>query len=163
MGTHHITAAAGTATVAASANSSYDFTITDRVVLPLPPPMGMEHRFEMDVYARFMRHLRQVPTRRMETKILSSIQFTADMMDVADALIAKTLTDLGLRAPRAAFPLSFLDFADRAAQRAAWDHGPPPASILSLRHHWDRIGEDLFVSASREHFAIYGTTGFATA
>jgi hypothetical protein len=116
--------------------------ITERVVLPLPPAMAGDTRFEMEIYARFMRHLRQVPNSRMEIKILSAIQFTADMLDLSDALVAKVLSDLGLRAPRKAYPISFLDFIDKALQRRVWDSAPPPVCVPALRSHWDRIGED---------------------
>lgn len=122
-------------------NTGYD---TERTVLPLPPSMGEEDRFEMEIYARFMRHLRHVPNSRMDIKVLSSIQFTADMLDTSDALVAKTLADLGLRAPRAAFPVSFLDYADNCFRRAVWDGGMdvPQASLVALKRHWDRIGEE---------------------
>ena len=52
-----------------------------RIALPLPPSSTASNAEEMDVYARFMRHLRHVPNNRMEIKILSAIQFTADMLD----------------------------------------------------------------------------------
>jgi len=68
----------------------------DKVVLPLPPEGGQ--REDMAVYARFMRHLRHVPNSRMEIKVLSAMQFTADMMGYSDAHIAKILIDCGLRA-----------------------------------------------------------------
>lgn len=123
--------------------------VPERIALPLPPAMGEETRVEMEVYARFMRHLRQVPNSRMEIKILSSLQFTADMLDMSDALVAKIMVDLGLRAPRKAFPMAFLDFADRAMQRRAWDRTAVPPAVLALKEHWDRIGEDRFASASR--------------
>ena len=125
----------------ASHNTGYE---TERTVLPLPPSLGDEARFEMEIYARFMRHLRHVPNNRMDIKILSSIQFTADMLDTSDALVAKTLVDLGLRAPRAAFPVSFLDYTDNCFRRAVWDSAMdlPQASLVSLKRHWDRIGEE---------------------
>lgn len=122
-------------------NTGYD---TERTVLPLPPSMGEEARFEMEIYARFMRHLRHVPNNRMDIKILSSIQFTADMLDTSDALVTRTLVDLGLRAPRAALPVAFLDFVDNCFRRAVWDGGMelPQASLVALKRHWDRIGEE---------------------
>ena len=131
----------------ASHNTGYD---TERTVLPLPPAMGEESRFEMEIYARFMRHLRQVPNNRMDIKVLSSIQFTADMLDTSDALVAKTLVDLGLRAPRAALPVAFLDFTDNSFRRAVWDAGTdlPQASLVALKRHWDRIGEEGISSSS---------------
>jgi hypothetical protein len=137
---------------------------SQRVTLPLPPTAAGDTSFEMEVYARFMRHLRQVPNSRMEIKILSSIQFTADMLDVGDALVAKTLTDLGLRAPRKAFPVSFLDFADRAMQRRSWDTGAGvPQSVIAIKEHWDIIGEDRFAATARDQYAIYNEAIYAGA
>ncbi len=101
---------------------------------------------EMAIYARFMRHLRLVPNSRAEIKILSAIQFTADMLDISDALIAKTLVDLGLRAPRAALPTEYLEHVDKTLLRSHWHVGGPTASIVDLKKHWDHIGEDKFAA-----------------
>lgn len=127
--------------------------IKERVVLPMPPAIadlgaGQDTRFEMEVYARFMRHLRDVPNSRMEIKILSAIQFTADMMDIADALVAKTLVDLGLLAPRKAFPLSFLEFCDKWMLRKTWE-GPDqpgnlPQTVRVIKQHWETRCEERF-------------------
>jgi len=68
--------------------------------------------------------------------------------------VAKTLVDLGLKAPRRAFPVSFLDFVDRSLQRASWDHGVPLASVMKTRDHWDRIGEDRFAHTMPGRYAV---------
>lgn len=141
-------------------NTAYDF---ERVALPLPPDAGEETRFEMEVYARFMRHLRNVPNSRMEIKILSSIQFTADMMDLCDALVAKTLTDLGLKAPRKAFPLSFLDFVDKSIMRTSWDHSSPSLSIIKLNEHWKKIGEDQFGNKVPGQYSVFNENNYVSA
>jgi hypothetical protein len=135
----------------------------DAMIFPLPPEPGDEGRFEMDVYVRFMRHIRQVPNSRTDIKILSAIQFTADMMDVADALVAKTLVDMGLRAPRRAFPFTFLDFADRILQREAWNNGAAPSSVMALRRHWDAIGEDRFEGSVTSHYAVFNQSFYTRA
>jgi hypothetical protein len=138
--------------------------LVERVVLPLPPLGGDETKFEMEIYVRFMRHLRQVPNSRLEIKILSAIQFIADLLDHGDALVAKTLVDMGLRAPRRAFPVSFLDFVDRSMARQSWDHGNfPPPSVATLHHHWSRIGEDPFTASLRPHYAIFNGGQYASA
>lgn len=142
-----------------SNHKAYDY---ERVILPLPPHAGEETRFEMEVYVRFMRHLREVPNSRMEIKILSAIQFTADMMDVCDALVAKTLVDCGLKAPRKAFPLSFLDFVDKSIMRASWDYNAPSVSILKLNDHWKKIGEDRFGHNLPGQFSVYNENNYAT-
>ncbi|MCB9989425.1 MAG: hypothetical protein H6868_08880 [Rhodospirillales bacterium] len=130
----------------------------DKVILPLPPSNSDDKKFEMEVYARFMRHIRHVPTSRLEIKILSAIQFTADMMDQSDALVAKMLVDMGLLAPRKAYPGDFLEFADRSLQRAAWEAGGPTATVVALRRHWDRIGEDPFGSCLPGEYIVFSET-----
>ena len=117
-----------------------------RHALPLPPPSAVEQKDEMAIYARFMRHLRHVPSSRMEIKILSAIQFTADVMDLSDAHVAKVLVDLGLRAPRVAFPADFLSFIDGALMRSPLDIGGPNGPMVELRDFWHGIGEDKFVA-----------------
>ena len=124
-----------------------------QIILPLPP-LSPTASSERDIYARFMRHLRNVPNSRVEIKILSAIQFTADMMDVTDALVAKVLVDCGLRAPRSAFPTDYLDFVDQSLFRSGWEIGGPTQGALELRDHWDRIGEDKFAFYRKERVII---------
>ncbi len=140
--------------------TAYSF---ERINLPLPPSSGEEDRFEMEVYARFMKHLRHVPNHRMEIKILSAIQFTADMIDTSDALVAKVLVDMGLIAPRKAFPIAFLDFVDKSIMRTSWDVGTPPVSVVKLHDHWNRIGEDRFAHVMPGRFAVYNENSYITA
>jgi hypothetical protein len=109
-------------------------------ILPHPPVLSGD----AELYARFMRHLRHVPTSRLEIKVLSAIQFTADLMSRSDADVAKSLVEMGLRAPRLAFPADFLRFADRALLRTGWEIGGASQALLELKAHWDEIGEDKF-------------------
>jgi hypothetical protein len=132
---------------------SNDNLVNTKTILPLPPE-DMKARSEMEIYARFMRHLRLVPNSRQEIKILSAIQFTADMLDISDALISKTLVDLGLRAPRESFPVEYLDFIDKTLLRSGWQVGGPTAGSAELKAHWDEIGEDKFAAYRREPVTI---------
>lgn len=91
---------------------------------------------DKEIYLRFMGHLRHVPVSRMEIKILSSIQFTADIMNSSDAHIAKTLVEMGLRAPRIAFPVAFLDYIDHALLRKGWHIGTPSIAMTELKEIW---------------------------
>ena len=120
--------------------------------LPMPPEI--EDAVNMEIYARFMGHLRHVPNSRMEIKILSAIQFTADMIDYTDAQVSKVLVDLGLRASRAAFPADFLKFADASLMRSGWEVGGPSASLYALKAHWDKSGEDKFAAFRGDYSVI---------
>ncbi len=104
---------------------------SERIVLPSRPENNAS--FEAGLYDRFIHHLRHVPNSRMEIKILSAIQFTADSIDHGDALVAKTLVDLGLRAPRKAFPVSFLEFVDRSIARQGWDLGSYACGVCGAK------------------------------
>lgn len=132
-----------------------------RVALPLPPENAEEAAAEMDVYARFMRHLRCVPNSRMEIKILSAIQFTADMMDYGDAVVARILVDLGLRAPRMAFPAAFLKHVDQSFLRSRGEVGGPSASMQDLKAHWRAIGESRFVHVTGE-YSLVGDSAYSS-
>ncbi len=127
---------------------SNDNRIGENIFLPLAPEAA--DRNDMEIYARFMRHLRTVPNNKAEIKVLSAIQFTADMLDISDALIAKTLVDLGLRAPRKALPSDYLEFIDKSILRSGWEVGGPTKSAAELKLYWDEIGEDKFAAYRRE-------------
>ena len=126
---------------------------TEKIILPLPP-QSLKEREDQALYARFMRHLRCVPNSRMEIKVLSAVQFTADMLGYSDAHIAKVLVDLGLRAPRMAFPADFLKFADQALMRSGFEVGGPTKALLELKAYWDQIGEDKFAAFGGDYSLI---------
>lgn len=118
------------------------YTCSDRVLLPILP-LDIRASWEMDIYARFMRHLRNVHNSRMEIKILHAIKYVADMLDLGEEQVAKVLVDLGLRAPRLAFPAAFLEFADNALLRNIFERGGiANESLVELKKHWDALGED---------------------
>lgn len=124
--------------------------VFENVFLPLPPLGGMES-LDLEVYARFMRHFRLVPNSRIEIKILSAIQFTSDILDLNDALVSKMLADMGLRAPRKAFPETYLDHVDRSLMRSGWDAGGPCASSIDMKRFWNDIGEDKFAAFKKDY------------
>lgn len=126
----------------------------EKHILPLPPCNVEGNKDGMAVYARFMRHLRHVPNSRVEIKILSAIQFTADMLDHSDAHIAKILVEYGLRAPRLAFPADFLSYADQALLRDEWQIGGPSKDLHELRDYWNSIGEDKFAAFKKKYSSI---------
>lgn len=118
------------------------------IKLPFPPT-DMKAEFEMEVYARFMRHLRTVPSSRPDICILAATQYVADMMDIQDALVANTLVDLGLRAPRMAFPESYLEFIDKLMMRDIHEIGFISPALKELSEHWRATGEDKFAAFKR--------------
>lgn len=111
-----------------------------RVILPLPPEKA-HYKYEMEAYAKFMRFLRTQPNSRMDIKVLTAIQSVAQNMEVEIDQVAKILVDLGLRAPRMAFPGQFLKFCDIALQRRALEYKSPQKSIRELYRHWMNIGD----------------------
>lgn len=116
-----------------------------KILLPLPPEC-INAKSEMEIYARFMRHLRMVPSSNADIKVLSAIQFTSDLLSQSDAYITKVLVDLGLRAPRKAFPADYLEFVDKSTLRHNREVGGPTKATRELCEHWHKIGEDKFAA-----------------
>ena len=111
-----------------------------RIFLPLPPEK-IDMKGEMEIYARFMRHLRMVPNAQAEMKILSAIQFTSDLLNHSDAYVAKVLVDLGLRAPRKSYPEAYLEFVDKASVRNSLQANLMTKQMNALNAHWKKTGE----------------------
>ncbi len=118
------------------------------------PSVGDAQEAERELYQAFVGHIRHVPTSRTEIKILSSIQFTADALNLSDAHVSKMLVEMGLRAPRLAFPLEFLDYADACLMRYGWDVGAPSEALIALRDYWFKLGESAQPSSFRHVHAI---------
>ncbi len=125
----------------------------ENVFLPLPP-LDDGAGSDLEIYARFMRHFRLIPNSNINIKILSAIQFTADMLDLNDALVSKILADMGLRAPRRAFPETYLDHVDRCLMRKGWEDGGPCASSIDMKRFWDDIGEDKFAAFKKDYVQV---------
>lgn len=121
----------------------------DLIDLPAPPESDSSE--DLVLYSRFMKHIRHVPSSRAAIKVLSAIQFTADMLGYSDAHVAKILVELGLRAPRLAFPADFLEFVDSSLMRSTWEIGGPSPAICDLKSHWDSMGEDKFAAFKRTY------------
>lgn len=116
------------------------------ILLPLPPlePTDENAKFEMDIYVRFMRCLRNVSNLRRETAILTSLQFVSDMVEMPIKEVVGILVDLGLRAPRTAFPESYVKLIDQSTMQDIYDVRRSQFPLKDLRHHWQAIGEDKF-------------------
>jgi hypothetical protein len=123
------------------------------IIYPIPPKEEGK-TLEMDIYVRFMRHLRLIPHNRDEIKILSSIQFVSDMTGSSEAHVSKVLADLGLKASRLAFPAEFLDYADASMMRQGYEYGAPSQSTKDLVDHWVTIGEDQFAGFKRQYSLV---------
>ena len=138
-------------------DNHFPYTTQKSVVQPTAPGIGACPS-EAAIYSRFVRYLRHVPNSRIDIKILSSIQFTADILGHSDAYVAKTLVDFGLRAPRMAFPSSFLSYVDASLQRVDHAVGGPSGAVLDLARRWDRESQSSRVSQSRNFGDIHETT-----
>lgn len=128
--------------------------LNGHVRYPLPPTMF--HRFAdgMDVYVRFMRHLRVSHHARASVNILLAIDAVTASTDHDALSTAMILVDLGLRAPRAAFPAVFLDLIDGSFGR---DLSP---AVVDLVQHWkmtDQGAESLGQHGEQAHFLVSQT------
>lgn len=120
---------------------SYHTRYKNTVVLPyLPDGVGST---EHDIFVAFISALREGPKRRMEVRILTAIHRAADISDNSDAYVSRVLVDMGLLAPRLAFPGDFLDHVDATLVRKHPLGGKANASYYALVEHWVDIGDEV--------------------
>ena len=110
-----------------------------RIILPyLSERAGQAER---DIYMAFLHAFRDGANRRMEVRLLTAIHRAADVTENSDAYVSRVLADMGLLAPRLAFPGDFLDHVEATLQRDRPLMGMP-ASYEALLRHWVAIGDD---------------------
>lgn len=131
---------------------THNSTQISEIILPLAPIQVST--LEAQICQKFVKHLRHVPSSRMSVKILSSIQYAADILGCSDAHVSKVLVDYGLRAPRGSFPETFLEHVDASFMRAPHEIGAASWSYRQLHDHWTAMGEDSF-AGMRRHYPVY--------
>ena len=106
--------------------------------MPVPPA---ESHPDHEYYQAFVRAMNRLPRQApVGQKLLTSIQQTADQMGTSEAHVARLLVDYGMRAPREAYPNSFVEFVDRypiprnAVERAALD-----TDVIELKDFWNGL------------------------
>lgn len=77
------------------------------------PPLRILADTEMEIYAHFMRTFRHAVSSDISKNIQIAMECTAHKLGMNEADIASVLVSLGLKAPREAFPQSYLNFIDK--------------------------------------------------
>ena len=84
-------------------------TIRPLYTLPIPPSADSA---DYPYYQAFLHSMNRCEGRTIAGKIALSIEMTAELCQTSPAHIARVLVDCGLRAPRDAFPASFVEFIE---------------------------------------------------
>lgn len=128
-----------------------------RIILPcLPESAG---KIEREIHLAFFKSFREGPHRRMETRILTAIHRAADVTDNSDAYVSRVLVDMGLMAPRLAYPGDFLDHVDATLLRDRPLRTVPP-SYLALTAHWSAIGEEGYALEAKKEASMLSLHSF---
>jgi hypothetical protein len=102
--------------------------------MPVPPSEGS---VDFTYYQAFVHEMNRLTVPAIGEKLCIAIECTADKTGTSPAHVARLLVEYGLRAPRHAFPHSFVDFVDSrpepkmAILRAAQDF-----DVLQLKDFW---------------------------
>ncbi len=110
--------------------------------MPVPPSASSQ---DHDYYQAFVHIMNRLPrTLAIGAKLRTAIEHTADYMRTSPAHVARLLVDYGLRAPRQAFPASFLDFVDQTpAPRDAIARASMDADVIELKDFWHTLSPHL--------------------
>ena len=107
-------------------------------IMPLPPEDG---KFAHECYMTFMHHMNRAAGPGLDQRILSAISYTAKATDNSTAHISQLLVEMGLRAPKAAFPGDFISHITERLGRDAWMLGAPTANQMDLARIWQKTPE----------------------
>lgn len=107
---------------------------------------------EIDIYVNFTGHYRNTSHVEDQFKVLNAIQYVAVLMDHSDEYISRKLVEMGLRAPRYAFPMDFQSYFDRAMERIGQKIGAPSPEMLELFDHWNGLSSPMHdISEPRQY------------
>ncbi len=104
------------------------------IQLPLPPARNAV--YDMEVYALFMRQLRHEPKARPAIRVFNAMRSTAEAMFLDERDVALMLCGLGLRAPKTAFPESFIGYLQRCMSRQYLYSEPMREDLSELLAYW---------------------------
>lgn len=105
--------------------------------MPVPPADSSP---DFVYHQAFVHEMNRVENSSIALKLRQAIINTADRTKTSPAHVARLLVDYGLRAPRHAFPDSFVDFVDSRPEpklsvlRAAQD-----LDVLELKNFWQAL------------------------
>jgi hypothetical protein len=121
----------------------YSVNLTPLYTMPVPP---IQDHPDYTYYQAFVHAMNRLPKNlNISLKLRKAIEQSADHTITSPAHIARLLVDYGLRAPRASFPKSFLDFIDQCPQQNAengYDRMARSAidsDVIELKDFWTSL------------------------
>jgi len=105
--------------------------------MPVPPTDSSP---DMPYYQAFVHAMNRTQAANIAEKLRLAITATADTTRTSPAHIARMLVDYGLRAPRAAFPDSFVDYVEsRPAPKSFVPVTAVDTDVIALKDFWQTL------------------------
>ncbi len=115
--------------------------------MPVPPAPSSP---DLAYYQTFVHAMNRTKASSIAEKLRTAIELTAELAQTSPAHIARMLVDHGLRAPKNAFPDSFVDYVEsRPAPKSFVPLAAADADVAALRNFWQTL-----VSAKAEERAL---------
>src|SRR5688572_33413892 len=105
--------------------------------MPVPPA---DTSPDMPYYRAFVHAMNRSKEPSIALKLRAAIEATAEMTKTSPAHIARMLVDYGLRAPRNAFPDSFVDYVEsRPAPKSFVPRVASDEDVAALKNFWQTL------------------------
>jgi hypothetical protein len=102
--------------------------------MPVPPGPSSP---DLPYYQAFVHAMNRTKAASIAEKLRHAITLTADLTKTSPAHIARMLVDYGLRAPKAAFPDSFVDYVEsRPAPKSFVPLTATDTDVIALKDFW---------------------------
>ena len=115
--------------------------------MPVPPA---ESSPDFIYHQAFIHAMNRMQNPSIAQKLRLAIEETAQATQTSAAHIARLLVDYGLRAPRHAFPDSFVDFVDsRPEPKLAILRAATDLDVLELKNFWQALRPQTYPAEER--------------
>jgi len=105
--------------------------------MPVPP---VDSSPDMPYYQAFVHAMNRTKAPSIAEKLRTAIALTAELTQTSPAHIARLLVDYGLRAPRNAFPDSFVDYVEsRPAPKSFVPVTAVDTDVIALKDFWQTL------------------------
>jgi hypothetical protein len=102
--------------------------------MPVPPSHSSP---DMPYYQAFVHAMNRTKAPSIAQRLREAIEATANTSKTSPAHIARMLVDYGLRAPRNAFPDSFVDYVEsRPAPQNLVERAASKGDVIELKNFW---------------------------
>ena len=99
-------------------------------------PENHIHSSSNEYYPEFIKNLRDIGRGSKSDKVKAAIKLTAETLHISPEFVARCLVEIGVRAPKSAFPRNFVAFINGRKDKSIWEQDSLTTAQRDLLNSW---------------------------